>query len=243
MGRRNNGGANIPANVNPNADGKDSGVAAVVAGANGFEGGPSGGTGGTDGGKDGAGPASNGADGVTRDIPPDVAARLSDPASVAGVAAPKRRGRPPGSTNSPKPGPERAPEPLDRIRLEGTILFLNNLVVASMKLPPSIAMVMTMKPEEAKTLAKAYGDLAAEYNLAPSRKVMVWVTAIAATGNFYGPRFMLMAQVTKAMKDHQQTAANKVVGMDGRPLSEMTQAGDTSGKGAGEFQELKDWPK
>jgi len=147
----------------------------------------------------------------------DETPEINGKASAAEPSAPKRRGRPPGSTNKPKdtlaetaPGesPKRGPGRPRKVQFEidqsalarqikgahGTAAFFFGL--------PELA----LDDKESAELASAFANFAREFDFEPNPKVMAAIELIGVAGFIYVPRVVrISARVKQAKARRAQT--------------------------------------
>lgn len=102
--------------------------------------------------------------------------------------APKRRGRPKGSRNSGSPGTGTAKEAkvsLDVSGLESILLSVHSMLAAA-----TGNELLSLSPEEAKTLATAAAKVQRHYPMKASAQALDWANLVFAMATVYGTRVL-----------------------------------------------------
>jgi len=144
----------------------------------------------------------------TETTEPQINGKVTPPPAAE---APKRRGRPPGSTNKPKetlsetspgdsarrgPGrPRKVHTEIDPAALARQIKGAHGTVAFFFGLPE-----LVIDDKEATELANAFANFAREFDFEPNPKVMATVELIGVAGFIYTPRVIHIAQRVKATK-------------------------------------------
>lgn len=122
-------------------------------------------------------------------------------------AAPRRRGRKPGSKNRTSQKTS-----ADLGLIAGSVVFIHSVIAGALAVPE-----LELSDDEAQKLTKASLDVAAHYNAVPDEKTMAWLSLGAAVGAIYGTRYMAwrvrMQNEAEAKKQPPQAAASNVVQM------------------------------
>lgn len=110
-----------------------------------------------------------------------------DTGDGTGVAAPKRRGR--------KPGSGKKAAPLDLGGIEAILFSLHAMGAAALKVPE-----LMLSKEEAGNLAKAIDNVQQHYPIVADPKMLAWVNLAAVVGATYIPRIIVASKRTKVSK-------------------------------------------
>lgn len=133
------------------------------------------------------------------DIGTDPAEPTTDPVRTASgdSAAPKRRGRKPGSKNAVKTKAKNSP---DISGLE-SILFSVHLALAAIAKAPELA----LDPAEANKLAEAAAQVQAQYEMIVDPKILAWGQLVIVAGSIYAPRVIAISMRHKKEKIERRT--------------------------------------
>lgn len=142
--------------------------------------------------------------------------------------APRKRGRPPGSKNAPKPeGLQATQIPGDapkrgRPRKGPTLEFDKESLARSVKGTHGTLAFFLNAPElvlsdkEAEELASAFADFAREFDFEPNPKIMAAANLIGVAGIVYVPRIITIARRVK----EQKKRAPKIVDGVAEPVAD-----------------------
>lgn len=149
--------------------------------------------------------------------------------------APKRRGRPPGVKNAPKPEgltattiPASDAPKRGRLRKGPAIEFDKEALARSVKGTHGTLAFFLGMPElvlsdkEADEFASAFADFAREFDFEPNPKIMAAANMIGVAGIIYVPRIVLIARRIKAQR------AGKAATIDGTAQSTDTPAHEST---------------
>lgn len=122
---------------------------------------------------------------------------------------PKRRGRPPGSTNYNRKARTEAKANLIP-DLEGLLFSANTMMAALLSAPD-----WAIDQNEAKYIADAAKEVAKHYAYTVDPKKMAWANFWAAVGTVYGPRIVVAWK--KQPETKVETGPGKTVPIDSKP--------------------------
>lgn len=99
----------------------------------------------------------------------------------------RKRGRPKGSSNSPKKKAS-----VDLAGIEALLMSVHTMMAAAMKAPE-----MALDPKEAEALASAISTVQEHYPVSWAPKTMAWLNLGMVAGGIYGPRIFVLAAKRK----------------------------------------------
>lgn len=169
-----------------------------------------------------------GGDGITPSVASGANDTIRDPAIDGGTPAPKRRGRPPGSTGKSKPGTATVlpPEKGLAVRNDRAKMFQQIAGIHQGAALLTGVQVFALNDQEAKMLSDALCDVLDHYGITLGGPAGVWMGLITAAGVVYGPRYMMIKQLQKGIPPRGAMPATPgAVGMKQTP---MNFAGDVS---------------